>query len=341
MLNKPLPWLLQLPRRVLLWPTGLFQSPLADVKHALATRDWRDLAVYAGELAVNLAWWVGLGLAVILIAHHRARPRIASPPEPWVIALVFGCGNLILVLLLLPIEVRFGYLWFALAPAAISCALSRMRGAAALALALSIGLVVPQLHSLAASLAGDSINAYGLARRSARQLADLLGSLPDRVTTVYLVNDMAVQTSSPEHFARLSGFRGRLILVNNLVPMPGCKPSSALQPSQYRLTHSGAATTLECHAPECFQRAWNVAPLSLFDRNNSIRRGDWMSYYFPDLFTTDQSSGLRYELGTRFSVRSEDPACAAEDACAWLRFDPATQCYYLLPWTSADPAGAG
>jgi len=334
-LNEPLPWLRRLPRRLLLWPTGLFQSPLGDVKHALATRAWRALAVYAGELAVNLAWWVALGVALIFLAR-KARVRGADAAEPWVIVLVFACGNLILVLLLLPTELRFGYLWFALAPAAIFCVLSRLRGGVALALTLAIGLVVPQLYSPASSLSGDSIDAYRLARRSARQLADLLGALPERVTTVYLIDDMAVQSSSPEHFARLSGFRGQLILVNNLAPIPGCKAWSAQPPPQYRLAHRGAGTTLEYHAPECFQRAWNVAPLNRFDQNNAIRRGDRMSYHFPDLSTPERSSGAAYELGRQFTVRSTNAACTADAACIWLGFDPAARRYYALPWLSAD-----
>lgn len=64
-----------------------------------------------------------------------------------------------------------------------------------------------------------------------------------------------------------------------------------------------------------------------------------MSYYFPDLSTTDRSSGLGYELGRCFSVRSDDPACAAEDACVWLRFDPATQRYYPPAVDIGRPGG--
>lgn len=94
--------------------------------------------------------------------------------------------------------------------------------------------------------------ALTLARR--QRLAGLLESLPVSVATAYLLDDMVVQGSSPEHFARLSGYRGRLILVNDLVPIRGCTADSATQPRQYRLTRSGADTVLDYCAPECFQR---------------------------------------------------------------------------------------
>ena len=338
-LNRPLPWLLQLPRRLLLWPTGLFQTSLADVTAAVRTHDLGALARYVSELAVNLAWWIALGVAGFLIWRTRGRPSNASAPEPWVIALVFAAGNLLLALLVLPTELRFGYLWFALAPAALFCALSRLRGAVALALVLSIALVVPQLHSLVVSLSSQSIEAYRLARGSARQLTELLGALPGHVTTVYLLDDMADQTSSPEYFAKLSGFRGRLILINNLVPILGCRASSQ-SAQQYRLTGSagGGETLLEYHAPDCFQRAWNAPPLQLFDRDNSISRADMLTYHYPDLSTKGRKAGLAYELGRRFTVRSHDPACRKGGACVWLGFDPAAHRYYVLPFESAAPA---
>lgn len=288
---------------------------------------------------MNLAWWIALGVAGFLIWRTRGRPNNASAPEPWVIALVFAAGNLLLALLVLPTELRFGYLWFALAPAALFCALSRLRGAVALALVLSIALVVPQLHSLVVSLSSQSIEAYRLARGSARQLTELLGALPGHVTTVYLLDDMADQTSSPEYFAKLSGFRGRLILINNLVPILGCRASSQ-SAQQYRLTGSagGGETLLEYHAPDCFQRAWNAPPLQLFDRDNSISRADMLTYHYPDLSTKGRKAGLAYELGRRFTVRSHDPACRKGGACVWLGFDPAAHRYYVLPFESAAPA---
>lgn len=84
----------------------------------------------------------------------------------------------------------------------------------------------------------------------------------------------------------------------------------------------------------------NVAPLSLFDPDNTIGRGEWMRYRFPDLPTQGRNDDLEYEVGRRFSVLARDPACAIPGACVWVGFDPAARHYYLLPLDAAEPVVA-
>jgi hypothetical protein len=114
----------------------------------------------AVDVAVNIAWWTALA---VLLAARKWRPSsMDNVPEPWVSALVFALGNLVVVLVLSN-EVRYGYLWFALGPAAVFAGISRVRGVVGIALALTLGLVVPQLHSLSDAFSSNSSNDYRLA----------------------------------------------------------------------------------------------------------------------------------------------------------------------------------
>jgi hypothetical protein len=121
--------------------------------------------VDAVDVAVNIAWWAALELAVLLAARKWRPSSMDNVPEPWVSALVFALGNLVVVLVLSN-EVRYGYLWFALGPAAVFAGISRVRGVVGIALALTLGLVVPQLHSLSDAFSSNSINDYRLASRA-------------------------------------------------------------------------------------------------------------------------------------------------------------------------------
>jgi hypothetical protein len=164
--------------------------------------------------------------------------------------------------------------------------------------------------------------------------------MPAGTGTVYLLDDLVVQSSSPQYFARFANYSGTLVLVNNLAPIRGCNPgASAPAYPRYRLSRDAGATVLDYEAPRCFERAWNVAPLDQFDSGHFIQRGPWMNYHFPEL-STDKGSifGNRfdYDPGRHWSLRVRDPACAAQQACAWLGFDPQERRYYPLAYPLAQ-----
>ena len=325
-------WLTRPLRNFLLWPTGLYQESLGSTRAAVSMHDWSTVLRHAAELFIDLAWWAALATAVLAGYGLWRRRSPGADPESWVVVLVFALGNLLWVMLLPATELRYGYLWFALGPAAIFAVLSRYRMGSAAAIALTACVVVPQLSSLAQALSAEPLEAYRIAKQSARQLTSQLGQLAPQVKTVYLVDDLAVQSSSPQYFAKFAQFPGAIVLVNNLAPIRGCT-ASASPMQRYRLTRDGPATNLDYQAPECFERAWNVAPLDQFDSGNFIQRGKWMTYHFPDLTAGRQSlSGNRfdYQPGRRWTLRVRDPRCEQPGACAWLGLDPVQRRYYAL-----------
>jgi hypothetical protein len=143
---------------------------------------------------------------------------------------------------------------------------------------------------------------------------------------------MAVQSSSPQYFAKFAGFDGDIVLVNNLVPVPGCKPASSA-PQRYHLHDEGNSTVLDYMAPDCFTRAWNVAPLDQIDSGGFIQRGRWMNYRYPGLRMTNpwrKGDPYDYDPGRSWTVRVSDPLCWQSHACVWLGFDPVGRRYYAL-----------
>jgi hypothetical protein len=327
----------QLPRRLMLWPTGLLQASASDLRHALRAHEFAALARYAIEAVIDLGWWIALALAAGYVFRQRHQLLRLPTPQPCAIALVFAAGSLLLAVVCLPAEVRFGYLWFALGPAALLCVLGRTRSGTAAALLLCIGLIVPQVHSLRAALSDGPLQAYELARRSAHQLTQLLGTLPASTTRVYLVDDMADQTSSPEYLAKLAGFRGQIVLVNILAPIPGCLSRQPTMP-HYRLVSDATATQLDYRRPPCFEAPWNVPPPALLDREHVIERGALLTYRFPDLPAQLNTADLADVLSLHFVVRAGDPQCRQQGSCIWLGFDPALGRYYTLPLEAQSAA---
>ena len=325
-------WVLQPLRNLLLWPTGLYWGPLPDTLQAVRTLDLATLAMHGGQLALNAAWWA-LVVVAVAVAWRTRREWLASRPEAWVIALVFALGNLAFVIMPQATSVRLGYLWFALGPAAIFVALSRWpRAGLGAAVALGLGLAVPQAWSITHSFSEESLRSYRLIKQSARELARVLAEMPATVSVVYLVDDLVAQTVTPHYKARLAGFRGRLIYVNNVLPIAGCR-SSASARQRYRLTREETAVHLEYRAHECLKPGWNVPPRPKIEHGNIIQRGSWLTYQFPDLTVAkggSEASQRSYDLGRRFSVRFTDPVCQLPGRCVWLGLDPVAQRYYPL-----------
>jgi hypothetical protein len=333
-----LAWLIRPVRNALMLPTGLYQHGLGDTRGALAAHDWHAALVQGGELLTNLAWWIALVVVIVAaVMIRRAAPRVQRAP-PWLIGLVFALGNLLGVLLLPTAELRYAYFWFALGPAALFAVLVRRSGGIVIACLLSAALLCFQAGSLGESLSPQSLAHYRLARQAARQLTELLARLPPSVATVYVVDDLVVQSSSPDYFARFAGFKGRVVLVNNLMSISGCVPAARNGTDdsgvrRYLLTRDGPSTTLDYHAPECFEKAWNSLPLQGFDGHNGISRGSSLHYYFPELSVprkASPSSNGDYDPGRHWLLRSDDASCMAAAACVWLGLDAVNGRYYEL-----------
>lgn len=335
-------WLLKPIRNLVYLPSTLYRGPLALTRNALATRDLRTLLLHAFQLSANIAWWCAVFYALVRAWRQCAGHWLDRPPAPWVCGLVFALGNIGLVMLLQVPDSRFTYFWFDLGPAAIFAALAHRRHALATALVLGLCLTVPQLFAMQRALSPDSIRNYQLAKRSGVELLQLLGRLPASVSTVYLVDDLVAQATAPQFLARFAGFHGRVILVNSINPIFGCKAAPApvtpaastpIPPSRYQLRRESYGTRLDYRAPDCFY-AMNEAPLQQFDDHNAVQRGAWMRYEYPQLRRTVDAADVvgagGYDAGSHWTVTVSDPACRADGACVWLGLDPQRQAYYLL-----------
>lgn len=334
-------WVTQPIRNAFLWPTGLYWGPLGQTRRDLALHAWEALATQGIQLFANALWWVGLGVALVHTVRPFGRRWFVDPPQPAVAALVFALGNLAFVLVLPLTAVRYGYLWFALGPAALFAALSRARRPALTAALLTAALLLPRAGSLRGVFSRDSIARYQTAKRAGKSLAALLGRLPAGVKKAYVVDDLAVQPAAPKYMAKLSGFRGELVLINSILPVERCQPRPVTA-ARYRLRREGAADVLEYQAPECFEHAWRNAPVGLMDDRNVLKRGEWISYSFPDLSWRDASLVVKtaraYDEGKHWSVRVSDPACSEMGECVWLGFDERADGYYVLAYDGEQSA---
>jgi hypothetical protein len=325
-------WLLKPIRNLLYLPSTLYRGPLSVTRNAIATHQAGTLLLHAAQWLINAAWWAAIAYALWQAWRSAGRHWFSRAPAPWICALVFALGNLCLVLLLQQPDARFTYFWFALGPAAIFAALAPRRHGLLLAMLLGLCLCVPQLWAVQRALSADALRNYQLAKRSGMALVHLLASLPDTVSTVYLLDDLVAQATAPQFLARFAGFRGRLIVVNSVNPILGC---SAPPPTsgRYRLTRDAAGTQLDYQAPDCFY-AMNEAPLSLFDERHQLQRGRFLRYQFahwsPARAASDIVGASGYDVGSHWTLFASDPVCAAAGACVWLGLDPARQAYYLL-----------
>jgi hypothetical protein len=329
MSGKPLSWLTQPIRNTLIWPTGLYISALGQTAAALRMHEWNIVSAQAFELGANTAWWAAIALAVVQTLRQYGRGWFVTAPAPWVAGLVFAGSNLALLVALQETHLRYGYLWFALGPAAVFGVLSRRRAGMALSAALALALAVPQLWSIRSALSDDSVRNYSLVKRAARQLTSLLASLPSGVSTVYLIDDMAVHVVAPKYMAKFSGYQGRLQLVNSIRPVPHCSPVAQTAP-RYRLTSQGDMTVLEYSVPTCFEPYFGLPPLALIAPDNSVQRGPWMTYQFPELSVADRSATAQYGVGRTWRVSSHDPICMVMGACVWIGLDEHSGQYYQL-----------
>jgi hypothetical protein len=325
---SPLSLLTQPLRNTLLWPSAAYVQSLLATKQAINAHAWGVLLQHGTELAVNLAWWVLIAFAAIVVLKAWRRGWSAFEADLLFPALVFALANLAFVIVLQQSTPRFGYLWFALGPAAVFAATRRFHLAGA-ATVLSLGLIAPQVLAVAEVRSSTAITDYRTIKQSARQLTELLGQMPP-ATTVYLVDDVLLKPAAPMYLQKLAGFRGRLVIVDAIDPIPGCTRSNRTWTTP-KLTRSSTLTTLEYGtAPECFQVLWSDELPQKMTDGTSVPRGPWMRYNFPQLQIRVRSllsQKKDYAFGDHWTVGVSDPACAAVRGCVWLGFDPARNRY--------------
>ena len=335
-------------RNLLLWPTGLYVGPLKATILAVNSHDWGKIAEHATALMINTGWWVLFAVAVIALLRSSAGQWFTKPPQIWAIALVFAAGNLALAILLQVTQLRFGYFWFAVGPAALFVVLSRWAYGSLAATVLTAGIIIQQILTIGDSFSEQSLEVYRVIKQSARQLTQLLGSLPSTVTTVYVVDDVWIQPAGPEYLAKISGFHGHLVMIDSIDRVSGCSPVDNGQ-ARYRLVRDGGTMTLNyLSPPSCFEWSWYVAPVGALEsaiRNGTdVPRGPWLSYSFPQLnvrsrtLMTDKAD---YAVGDHWTVRTTDPACARQGACVWLGLDRSSHRYYVLPESSPESSARG
>jgi hypothetical protein len=332
--------LIQPIRNALLWPTGLYVGPLSLTRHLVSAHEWSSLATQAVQSLVNCLWWAVL-LCAGALAYNEFAQRGSKPrPDPWVLFLFFAVGNLALVLSLQSSQLRFGYFWYAVGPVALFAVLSKWRAGAWVAVLMTAGLVIPQILTISRALSSESLDYYREVKASARQMTELLHDLPASVHKVYVIDDLFVKPISPIYLARFSGFRGDVVLINSLDPIPGCTPA-AERTVRYGLHRSGAATVLDYRAPPlCLQWVWTNAPVTSPTNGAEVPRGKWLTYRFPEFRTTEDPNlpgGQRFDIGQSWSVRETDPVCAQAGACLWLGFDGVAERYFPVPSNLESP----
>jgi len=320
-------------RNALLLPTGLYQAPLRSTVEALQQHHWGVLLAHSTFLLLNLAAWVLLAVVVTRAVREHGWQWLKQPPAPWVTVLVFAVGNLALMCILKGTDLRFGYLWFALGPAALLAGLSGWKYRQAVAWGMASVVLVTQAASMAEALSPDSLAAYQLPKRAARQLSGLLHGLPEGTRTVYLLDDIFMRDTSPEFTAKLAGFPGRIVRVNSVLPRTPCL---AEDPGHYSLKRDTQGTTLRYTEPNCLYRpdkAMDV-PLGQIGGNGILTRGPWITYSFPELSIQDIpfNGGVQhYVYGQHWQVRVTDPLCQeSAAACVWIGLDPVRQMYHRI-----------
>ncbi len=240
-------WLTQPIRNLLLWPSGLFVTPLKLTQLAWFAHDIRTLLDHAVKLTINLAWWVALALGVVRVWQGYWRGQIA-PLMPAAAGLIFALGNLGLVVALQDSELRYGYFWFALGPAALFAVLPRWRAAPMFPVALGAGLLVPELATINRTFTANSLGEYARIKGAARQLTSLLHALPPSVKSIYVVDDAFVAPASPAFLRRLSGVLGEVVLVDSIERAYECAPVSD-QGRHYSLRREAGLVVLDYLAP--------------------------------------------------------------------------------------------
>jgi hypothetical protein len=325
-------WLFKPIRNLLYLPSTLYHGPLGATVNALRTHDWATLALHGFQLLANAIWWLAVLYALYRAWLDAGRQWLTAAAAPWICGLVFVLGNIALVMLLQSPDRRFAYFWFALGPAVVFRAFMDRRHAVPIAAALAATLCVPQLFTMQRSFSASALHNYELIKHSASSLYRTLGTLPEGVTNVYLLDDLVTQAASPDFLARFAGYRGRLVVVNSITPIVGCS-GAAPGAQRYRLQRDAAGVTLDYHTPDCFY-PWYEPPLQLADSHNQLPRGPWMSYRYPELkgprVAPPGEEMTDYDIGQHWTLTVTDPACAAAGACVWLGLDPTLQKYYVL-----------
>ncbi|MEJ1962648.1 MAG: hypothetical protein WDO56_14325 [Gammaproteobacteria bacterium] len=173
-------WIIAPIRHLLMWPTAV-DAPLRETVDLLHRHEWFTLSVRALAILMNLVWWAVLGFIAWRVVRTWGNRWLTAAPPPWVIGLVFALGNLGAAVMLQISEPRFGYLWFALGPAAVLVAVSRWKAGPLAAGALSLSLLIAPVSALIDTCSQDMLVHQRTVRQSARQLVSLVRDLPPSV----------------------------------------------------------------------------------------------------------------------------------------------------------------
>jgi hypothetical protein len=327
------PTSMKLLRNVLLVPTGLYQAPLRSTIDALHRHHWGVVLAHGASLGLNVAAWLLLAAVVARAVRENGRQWLTQPPAPWVTVLLFAAGNLALMCTLEVTALRYGYLWFALGPAALLAGMSGWKHRQAVAWGMAATVLITQAVSMFEALSPDSIAAYQLTKRATRQLNVLLHDLPKATRTVYLLDDIFMRDTSPEFTAKLAGFTGRIVRVNNILPQSRCR---AEDPNHYSLHRDAQGTTLLYTKPACLYRPDTAieVPVGTIGQDGFLTRGPWIKYSFPELSVQDipfNGGARHYVYGKHWQVRVTDPQCQQPSAaCVWIGLDTVRQMYHRI-----------
>lgn len=312
-------------KRIVYWPTTLFAISTGDLQRAFRGHDLPTIARSALALMINAGWWLALGIAAARAAALWRRGRPTAVALRWTAALLFAGFLLSFDLLSASREVRYAYVFFAIAPGALFAALSRWRAGTVAVAVLAVGTILFEIAQAATSLSPASLDAYRLIKQSGRQLVGLLETLPPGTRRAYLVDDTLSQNDAPRYLARLAGFQGDLIVINSVLPRVPCAGGG--HAPHYRLVGNGASTTLFYAAGACLAPPWQVVPMDRIDASGALNRGPWLRYVFPP--------GAA-DITRKWRVTTMDPVCRTEGACVWIGLDVAARRYFLLPYSRSD-----
>lgn len=322
-------------RHLLLWPSAMDLGQLRDLVDALHTRKFSVVAEHSMKLGVNLLWWLAIAAAMWQVIRTAARRWLSEAPTPAAIALVFALGNLGLVVVIQNTDIRYGYFWFALAAPVLMAILAQTYKRVLIAVLLVAPLAVSQASSLRTALNADSLERYHFVKHAARQFSEVLAKLGPQVKTVYMADDTFMRDTTQAYTAKLAGFRGAIIRINEVIPTSICSASDAA--SHYDLRERDGTTELNYRQPSCLTKPKKAieVPLGAVATDGTLQRGPNMSYSFPELTTRAIDGRPQYDFGTHWQFFAHDPGCKAEPAsCVWLGLDPVSATYVTIPLQS-------
>ena len=330
LLAKPL-------KAALIWPTTLFR----DAPGHLASRPQAEGLVPVlpalAALALNLLFWIllvtPLGRAASRARAWRWQGWLAFSRDPAVALLILAFSNLGFVLLVDSLELRYGYLFTLVGPAAILALAARAALIRTLPLALIyLAVVAMGLADIRANRAPEALNSHARMRAAATDLVRLVQQLPAGTSRIYLVNDWSIGFSGTESFARVAKAAAPLTRINDITDT-GHPPCTAGQWNEghTRISRSGGEVLVDMVPPPCFDlwfHSGNVMLTIPVDASNQAWRGP-LHYTLPELDALPP--GLLSRQRRQLPGRHLKVSLPYDEKAAWVVFDFTQQRYNLVP----------